>query len=128
MSEQRFKQALILIGLAMLVVIGKFISSVEAVPSCRSDWTKCTDNSDMANNYKGWSDAQYDCKVEATNQAKFGTPEWPSLYFPKFYPGTDYRTGNVTLVEPEARFQNGFGASWSICEKSTAGTTCAPKR
>ena len=51
-----------------------------------------------------------DCKVEATNQAKFGTPEWPSLYFSKFHSGTDYRTGNVTLVEPEARFQNGFGA------------------
>lgn len=78
--------------------------------ACISDWTKCTDNADMVNNYKGWFDAQYDCKLEATNLAKFGTPEWPRLYFSNFYPGTDYSTGNVTLVEPKAKFQNGFGA------------------
>lgn len=64
----------------------------------------------MVNNYKGWFDARYACKLEATDRAKYGTPEWPSFFFSHFYPGTDFSTGFATLIEPKAKFQNGFGA------------------
>jgi hypothetical protein len=114
MSEQRFKQALILLGLLALISIGSMFSSVgrtATVPTCRSDWTKCADNSDMVNNYKGMTVAQDDCMFEATKQAMYGTPEWPwGYHFSHFYRGNDFSTGIVTLIEPDAKFQNGFGA------------------
>jgi hypothetical protein len=94
-------------------------AAVPATPSCKSDWTKCTDNSDMANNYGGWFDVKYDCKKQANDLAKYGTPEWPWLAFSSFYPGTNYSTGIVTVIEPDAKFQNGFSAmvrSRVVCE------------
>jgi hypothetical protein len=70
------------------------------------------DNSDMANNYSGWSSAKVDCKFAANDQAKYGTPKWPSWgsEFGSFRRGDDYKSGKVTLIEPDAQFSNGFGA------------------
>jgi hypothetical protein len=83
-------------------------SSHEAAASCKSDWTKCADNREMANNFDGYHKAEYACKRQATDLAKYGTPEWPWFAFGSFYPGPN--TGIVTLIEPDAKFQNGFGA------------------
>src|SRR5436853_2452901 len=30
-------------------------SSSTQAPSCRTDWARCTDNTDLANNYSRWS-------------------------------------------------------------------------
>jgi hypothetical protein len=118
-------RALTGIGILFILAVigfkaGDSAPSAPASPSCKSDWTLCTDNSDMANNYKGWFDVKYDCKEQATDMAKYGTPEWPSaFYFASFYPGTNYKTGLVTVIEPKAKFQNGFGAmvhSKVVCE------------
>lgn len=85
---------------------------VQPVSLCKSDWTKCADNAEIANHYSQWFDAQFACKQAAIKQARYGTPVFPSLYFfSQFYPGTGYvTTGTATLVEPDAQFQNGFGA------------------
>ena len=80
------------------------------VSPCKTDWTKCADNSDMVNNFKGWVDVQRGCKRQATDMAKYGTPELAWFPFSSFYPGTDFSTGIVTAIEPDARFSNGFGA------------------
>jgi hypothetical protein len=81
------------------------------VSPCKSDWTKCADNSDMANNFDGMSTARYECRRQAIDMAKYGTPEFPWLfYFTAFYPGTNYSSGIVTVIETDAQFQNGFGA------------------
>ena len=64
----------------------------------------------MANNFSGWSRVKVDCKYEANDRAKHGSPEWPWLMFSSFFPGNDYSSGTVTLIEPDAKFQNGFGA------------------
>jgi hypothetical protein len=85
-------------------------SASQAPPTCKSDWTKCADNRDMANNFDGWFHVKFGCKTAATDRAKYGTPEWPTFFFSSFYPGTNYSTGIVTLIEPDAKFQNGFGA------------------
>jgi hypothetical protein len=54
---------------------------------------------------------QYDCKTEATAKARYGEPEWPSYYFGHFLTGKDFVTSGVAVVvEPDAKFQNGFGA------------------
>jgi hypothetical protein len=108
---------IIIVGLIWLSN-GKPADTTPASP-CKSDWTKCTDNADMANNFGGWSGVQYDCKKQAEELAKYGTPEWPWFAFSSFRPGSNYSTGTVTVIEPDAKFQNGFGAmvrSRVVCE------------
>lgn len=91
-----------------------------AASPCVSDWAQCADNSDMANHYSNWSSAQTACKYEAADRAKYGTPEWPWFAFSSFYPGANYSTtGVAALIEPDAKFQNAFGAmarSRVICQ------------
>jgi hypothetical protein len=79
---------------------------------CRSDWTKCADNAQLANNYSRWFDAKAACKTEANERAQYGTPVWPWLsYFGTFRTGKDYVTSGIAVaIEPDAQFQNGFGA------------------
>jgi hypothetical protein len=66
----------------------------------------------MANNYEGWHNAQFYCKEEAKKLARFGTPEFPRLfYFGTFNKGEDYATSGIAVLhEKEARYQNAFGA------------------
>jgi hypothetical protein len=90
---------------------------------CKDDWRGCRDNEDLVNKYNGYSDVQYRCKEEANRKARFGTPVWPGFWdggaFTRFHKGTDYvSTGIVVAVEPDAQFQNGFGAmvhSTALC-------------
>jgi len=107
---------------AAVLVLGSIIGSnldggskneapVSVANSCKADWTKCADNADMANTYKDWFSAKYGCKNAASKLARFGTPEWPWLYFGTFLKGNDYATkGIAVLFEDGAKFQNGFGA------------------
>jgi hypothetical protein len=82
------------------------------VPSCKTDWTLCIDNSDLENNYLVDSTAPFECKQEAIKRAKYGDPKFPWAYpFSTFYKGDQYsKTGIAILVEKEAQYQNGFGA------------------
>lgn len=114
--------SLVLLGLIVVIAIASANRGHDApqTPSCKSDWTLCTDNADMANNYSGWRDGQVQCKSKANDQARFGTPEWPWLAFLTFQKGNNYASdGIATLAEPDAKFSNGFGAmvhSKVICE------------
>lgn len=79
--------------------------------SCKTDWALCTDNADLANHYDKLYRATAACKTAAEDRAKYGSPQWPWFAFGSFVPGTDApKTGIVTLVEGDAKFQNGFGA------------------
>ena len=92
------------------VAVRKAIAS-DPPPTCRTDWHLCSDNSDLVNHYREISKAQVKCKIEAEDRAKFGTPEWPWLYFSSFQPGDSGKmAGKITLIEDDAKFQNGFGA------------------
>lgn len=107
-----------LIGIVVLIVIvfavlrsGDNGGSVQTLPACQSDWTKCADNADIVNHYSRYSNAQVACKLEANKRARYGTPVWPWLAFSSFRVGSDYvKTGTAILIEPDAQFQNGFGA------------------
>jgi hypothetical protein len=78
---------------------------------CRSDWTKCTDNAQLVNNYAGWSQVESDCKEAANNEAQYGNPDWPWIPFGMFYKGKEYVISGIAIaVEPDAQFSNGFGA------------------
>jgi hypothetical protein len=86
-------------------------SNAKPADPCNSDWSKCADNSQMANNFKEWSRGKVACKYAANEKARYGTPVWPWLAFSSFYPGTNYVTSGIAvLIERDAQFQNGFGA------------------
>jgi hypothetical protein len=79
--------------------------------ACRKDWAKCADNGEIVNKYSGWTMVQVRCQMAATEQAKYGDPEWPWLAFGSYLRGTDYvKTGLAVAIEKDAKFQNGFGA------------------
>ena len=81
----------LMLGLAIAFGIGRPSSTSVGPPNpCIKDWSKCSSNSDMANNYDGWSSAKSACKRQANDQAKYGEPEWPWIAFGGFWPGTDY--------------------------------------
>jgi hypothetical protein len=83
--------------------------------TCKSDWKLCADNSDLVNNWSDWSRVQVACKYAANDLARYGNPEWPWLSFSRFQVGTDYiTTGKVVAIEPDAKFQNAFGAKLRV--------------
>jgi hypothetical protein len=67
------------------------------------------DNDDMAKWYD-LSDARVACNREANEMAKYGTPERRDRYFATYHSGTDGLAGTAKLIEPDVKFQNGFGA------------------
>ena len=78
---------------------------------CRSDWAKCVDNEQLANNYSQWSGVKFFCKKAANESAKYGDPQWPWFAFSTFLKGKDYvATGIAVAIENDVRFQNGFSA------------------
>jgi hypothetical protein len=78
---------------------------------CEADWRKCSVNSDIVNQFSGMTTARVACRMAADKLARFGDPQWPTLYFHSYIPGGDGpETGRIILIEPDARFQNGFGA------------------
>jgi hypothetical protein len=86
-------------------------ASQEASNQCEDDWSKCTDNEQLVNHYSGWTKVQAYCKVEAENEARYGTPVWPWIPFGSYSRGDDYvKSGVAVAIEPDAQFQNGFGA------------------
>jgi hypothetical protein len=82
-----------------------------ALNACRADWSRCADNAEIANNYSRWFDVKYDCQREANSRARYGEPVWPSYSFGSFLSGKDFVTSGIAVaIEPDAQFQNGFGA------------------
>ena len=95
---------------------------------CKDDWKKCKDNSDLVNNFHKYLYVKVACERETESKARYGTPKWPGFWqggsFGSYIPGTDYvSTGNVTAIEPDAQFQNEYGAmvhSKVICKYDLA--------
>lgn len=78
--------------------------------SCNSDWRQCADNADLMNNFKDSSRGSLSCQYAAKKLAKYGAPSFPFFSFSTFSSGNEFvRTGQATLVEPNAEFQNGYG-------------------
>lgn len=79
-------------------------------PSCKTQWKLCTDNGDMANNYENWSWVKGRCGEAADKTAKYDDPKWSWKTFSYIIRGDDYpKTGIVTLVDQDVKFQNKFG-------------------
>jgi hypothetical protein len=86
-------------------------AKAERITQCKSDWSKCRDNSGLVNNYDGITSAKVSCKYAANKHAQYGDPDWNWIIFGQFYKGKSYiETGRVLLIEDDVKFQNGFGA------------------
>lgn len=94
---------------------------------CRTDWSKCADNKQLAETFLGTTEATSACKKAAADKVRYGSPEWPWLAFSSFYGGDDApRDGQITLVEPRAKISNAYGAlensvvkcTWNLKTKS----------
>jgi hypothetical protein len=96
-------------------------ASEQANPTCVSDWTKCKDNSDLANHWSGYDAVQNACKYATNDRAKYDTPKYTSpYYFISFQPGSSAsETGKMHVIDKDVKVQNGFGA-WArtrvVCE------------
>jgi hypothetical protein len=80
--------------------------------SCQRNWHACKDNTDLMNNYTDLTHWRVQCLFAAKQAAKYGDPTFPShFYFSSFHGNGDYvGDGIAVLIEPDARFQNAFGA------------------
>ena len=81
-------------------------------PSCKSDWRRCIDNTELVNNFEGIWGIKYDCRDQANKLAKYGDPKWPSYgYFGSYFANEHFLPSKrITLIEKDAQYQNGFGA------------------
>jgi hypothetical protein len=79
--------------------------------ACREDWHRCKNNAMLVNASKIYVNAVVACKDKADEQARYGHPDLPFLAFGQFYKGDSYlKSGVMILKEPDASFENGFGA------------------
>jgi hypothetical protein len=96
------------IGLAALGISDKRKGLSDS--TCITDWARCANNEELAKNYNRWWDVRRECKREADARARYKT-EWPWEAFGTFNVGNSYiASGKALAIEPEAQFQNGFGA------------------
>jgi hypothetical protein len=99
---------------------GKIQEQEKAHPTCVSDYTKCADNHDLAEHHqsKDGISMRVECEEAAKRVAKYGTPEFPFLPFSTYRVGRSYiDSGTAILVENNAQFKNGFGASENVIAK-----------
>jgi len=84
---------------------------VAASLTCRDNYTVCASQDQLVENYKRMNEARSDCRREAQKLARYGDAQLPSLPFLSYLTTeSSIDTGKISLVENEARYQNGFGA------------------
>ncbi len=121
MGKYNWAPVVVLVGIAGIMVAGKnstasVVSVDSAKPvqeehSCKTDWKRCKDNSDLANNYSEYTDARTSCEIAANTKAKFGDPEWSWVPFGKFIPGNSIiNLHNILMIDDSVKFQNEYGA------------------
>lgn len=91
-----------------------------ALVACRKDYTQCRTQEELYNNFD-LIPARVACKSEAKGRANYGDPDFPgSSFVDGYFPSQNTaKTGVITLVENEARFQNAFGAMRRVSIKCT---------
>lgn len=113
----RIHTVLTVIGLGCLALVGACVmanpsTNQEPQTPCAADWTQCADNMDVAKHYKEMSHLRFECKWETEKKIKYGEAKWPWGYaFGSLFIGDSApKTGIITLIEPDVRIQNKYGA------------------
>jgi hypothetical protein len=95
-------------------------SSSKSDNSCISDWRQCETNSALVNDYAHISSIIRECESKAEEMAKYGEPEFPWGSFSTYLQGADYiKDGKLVLIEEDAQFENGFGATVNTSVRCT---------
>ena len=90
---------------------GMSSTAEEERATCRDNYTVCASQDQLVETYKRMNEARSDCKREAQKLARYGDAQLPSLPFLSYLTTeSSIDTGKISLVENEARYQNGFGA------------------
>ena len=90
--------------------VAEYEANIAERKACQTDWTKCTSQEQLIEDYRNISSIRSLCKREANKRAKYET-DWSWIPFGSYYPNENsVQTGKLTLVDNEVKFQNGFGA------------------
>ncbi|MEE1656745.1 hypothetical protein VB618_11095 [Microvirga sp. CF3062] len=111
---------LVLFGALGLAAVGYFTWGWESAPpqpkdpaveACRQDFRKCTTQDQLVDTYQGMREAHTTCKQAARKLARFGDADLPFYAFETYFPiEKSFATGQISLVETEAKYQNAYGA------------------
>ena len=94
------KLLLVLLGILGVIAYSDYRKEL-AHPTCKSNWKLCSDNKDLVENNSDQIGRSVECMSEATRQARYGEPKWPSQYFGQYYAGSEYiKTGIAVFFEP----------------------------
>lgn len=89
-------------------------SGAVSIQPCKIDWRQCKNTFDLAINYERFFEIPTSCKAAANRKAEYGTPVWPGFSsggpFGNIRAGDQVVNGLVLVIEPDAQFQNEFGA------------------
>ena len=79
---------------------------------CEHFWQQCKDNEEFMNeNDSIQHKIVVACKYAANDLAKYGKPKWPWIAFGTYYNNDSIKKKRqITLVENNVQFSNGFGA------------------
>ena len=79
---------------------------------CEHFWQQCKDNEEFMNeNDSIKHKIVVACKYAANDLAKYGKPKWPFIAFQTYYNNDSIKKKRqITLVENNVQFSNGFGA------------------
>lgn len=104
--------------IAYAIMEGSNIQKEEAAhPTCVSDYKKCSDNKELIERHESGDHFRLsiECKSAAEKMAKYGAPELPFFSFGSYYAGRSYiDNGTAILIEKNAKFKNGFGATENV--------------
>ena len=102
---------IILAGILVFNTISVNKTGENTSSTCSSDYKKCKDNADMANNYSGWFKAKYACKEKLTEIVKYGEPDFKGdgYTFSYFLDGVDYPKKGIATLIAKVAVPNEFG-------------------
>ncbi|HEY9211765.1 MAG TPA: hypothetical protein VIQ29_02800 [Ancylobacter sp.] len=79
--------------------------------TCRNDYTTCVSQEGLVDTYKEMTEARVSCKRAARKLAHYSDPDLPFYSFESYFPyENSAKSGKISLIENNARFQNGFGS------------------
>lgn len=127
MAEPRKETSGLMIGVILVVLITAWMmfDPSPAIPpqggsrigeepiTCKSDYKKCADNTELVNNYDGITAARSACKRAVNDHVQYGEPSW-SWYegFEGFFTGDDFpKTGVVRMLDEQVKIQNQYGTN-----------------
>jgi len=90
---------------------GMSSAAEEERATCRNDYTACASQEELVDTYPDMTEAHTSCKRAARKLSSYGDADLPFFSFESYFPyENSAKSGKISLIENNARFQNEFGA------------------